>query len=63
MLEKFDVQNIEINCYETSMFICIKKVNFISNVLRDIVKTLQTFFFGNFGNAWPYASKNLGINL
>ena len=32
-------------------------------LFRDIVKTLQTWFFGNFGNAWPYPSKNLIINL
>ena len=28
---------------------------------RHIVKTLQTFYFGNFGNAWLYPSKNLSI--
>ena len=63
IVENFDTQSVEINCWETLIFICIKKVNFISNVFRDIVKTLQTCFFGNFGDAWPYPSKNLSINL
>ena len=35
------------------MFICIKKLNFISNFFWDIVKTLQTCYIGNFENASP----------
>ena len=27
-------------------------------LLWDIVKTLQTCYFGNFGNAWPFPSKS-----
>ena len=37
------------------MFICMQKINFIFN--SDIVKTLQTCYFENFGNAWPSPSK------
>ena len=34
------------------------EMNFISNILGGIiVKTVQTCYFGNFGNTWPSPSK------
>ena len=34
------------------MFICMQKINFNFNFVKldIVVKTLQTFYFGNFGN-------------
>ena len=45
---------------ETLTFISMQKINFISIFFFffwDIVKTLQTYYFGNFWNAWPSPSK------
>ena len=39
------------------------KMNPIHNVFRDIVKTFQTCYFKNFGNARLYPSKNISINF
>ena len=46
----FDVQSVEINLWETLMFIYMQKIN--SNFFWDIVTTLRTCYFRNFGNAW-----------
>ena len=43
------------------MFICMQKINFISNFFRDIVKTVQISNLGNFGNGW--SSKNHSIKF
>ena len=42
----------------TLMFICMQKINFNFVKLDIVVKTLQTFYFGNFGNDWASQSKN-----
>ena len=41
------------------MFICIERINFISNFFFKIliIKILQTCYLGDFGNAWPSPSK------
>ena len=39
------------------MFIYMQKIKFIFNFFKDIVKTLLSCHFGNFGNAWPSPSK------
>ena len=43
------------------MFICMQKINFIFNFVKldIVVKTLQTFYFGNFGNDWASQSKTI----
>ena len=45
------------------MFICMQKINFMSNFFRDIVKTVQISNLGNFGNGWPSSSKNHSIKF
>ena len=55
---KLNVQSVEINLKEILMFICKQNINYISNFfVWDIVKTLQTFYFGNFGNTSKSPSK------
>ena len=39
------------------MLIYMQKITFF-NFFWDIVKILQTCYFGNFGNAWPSPSKS-----
>ena len=51
------------NSKEFSISVLLRINHLASFFFRDIVKTLQTCFFGNFGNAWPYRSKDLSINL
>ena len=53
-------QNRQLQLIEALMFICMQKMNFISDFLFKILpKTLQTCYLGNFENAWPSPSKTI----
>ena len=53
-------KTFEINLQETLVFICMQKTQLhLYRFFWNIVKTLQTSNFGNFGNAWPSHQKSL----
>ena len=52
LVGNFDAQSV---FWETLMFICWQKINSIFNFFFE---TLQTCYFGNFGNTWPSQSKS-----
>ena len=57
LVGNFDAQSVKTNLKETSCLSACKKSTSYLTSFWDVAKTLQSCYFGNFGDAWPSPSK------